>query len=76
MAFSQFPGPNMKRQLRDVNACCRDHLVRWDCGCSWGCSVCWVTYQCTVCGHNYSRKVAEQIVVAKGGSDGKYKPSA
>ena len=46
-----FPPDSPKRQVKEANDCCASHLVKWDCGCSWGCPLCWASWECSVCGH-------------------------
>lgn len=53
MGFRHFPEPKAPRGVEggpcpDPN--CKGKLKSWDCGCAWGCELCWVSYECTRCG--------------------------
>lgn len=33
-----------------LNECCKkDNMEEWDCFCSFGCDLCWASYQCKTC---------------------------
>jgi len=61
MAFRNTPPRKLKKQLGSVKPCCSAHLDKWDCGCSWGCDLCWVSFTCTVCHAKYSAEMATSI---------------
>ena len=51
MGSKSFPGRGRRARLARIKPCCLEeaNLRPYDCGCSWGCEVCWATVQCTVC---------------------------
>ena len=54
MSFSHFPGDTPRLQLKNANDCCTpENMKSWDCGCSWGCPLCWVAYRCRTCDKCY-----------------------
>lgn len=61
MGVRRFPAPSKKAQQKDRSPCCQDpsNHQHWDCGCSWGCSLCWVGYRCRVCDACLSHKYHE-----------------
>jgi hypothetical protein len=65
MGFTRFPVEKDSKQLKSIQSCCPGHAVPWDCGCSWGCPLCWVAYECSVCNHKYSTHIALEHLGAK-----------
>lgn len=61
MGIRRFPRETVKKQKEQIKSCCPTHLERWDCGCSWGCDLCWVAYSCTKCNAKYGRNIADEI---------------
>ena len=50
--FRQFPAPKApagKAGGKCPDPKCNGKLVDWDCGGAWGCSLCWVHFECDVC---------------------------
>ena len=44
----------LKNHLKNLNKCCLNskNLEYYDCGCSWGCSVCSTVKTCKTCGRH------------------------
>lgn len=59
--MSRFPAAPYSKQMKDVKSCCLDNLKPWDCGCSWGCDMCYVTHRCDVCRACYGASAKETI---------------
>ena len=55
MGFRKFPGPKKGSYIEEGAPCrsCGGKLKEWDCGCSWGCSTCWVDLACSKCDAKY-----------------------
>ena len=57
MSFSRFSGPRRALSGQSGGPCvdpdCKGTLVEWDCGCSWGCTLCWVSLECNQCHTKY-----------------------
>jgi hypothetical protein len=63
MGFRHFPSESSKKQYSTMKKCCTNikNYKEYDCGCSWGCNVCWVSYECKKCGNLISSGVYEHI---------------
>jgi hypothetical protein len=61
VSYRRFPAETRKRQLKSVKPCCKDHLVEWSCGCSWGCDVCWASFECSECYAKYDFTVGKEV---------------
>lgn len=59
MAFRNFPAPNNAphgvKGAKCPSSNCKGLLVPWDCGCSWGCRLCWVAYDCDKCHQKFQK---------------------
>jgi len=56
MGFRYVTPDSPEKQNRDAKECCPTHLKEWNCGCSWGCDVCFASYRCSVCGCLFNEK--------------------
>jgi hypothetical protein len=65
MGFTRFPAERLKVQLQNIKSCCKTNLEKWDCGCSWGCDMCYISYQCKVCNSKYSLEAKNKIELLK-----------
>ncbi len=51
----RFPSDSISKQNKQRMQCCvEENMIKWDCGCSWGCPMCWIAKRCKTCGASYS----------------------
>ena len=61
MGFTRFPEEKIRRQRLRIRPCCANHLVIWNCNCSWGCPVCWIIWKCSECGASYGVQIGNEL---------------
>jgi len=61
MSITKFPADSVRKQRAQIKDCCKSNLQDWDCGCSWGCTLCYVRYHCKECGASYGAEVAKEL---------------